>query len=87
MRDLSRLGKILGPKGLMPSPKTGTVTFEIADAIKKIKAGQVEFRIDGYGIIHLSVGKASFDEGKIADNINTVIREVQRARPPSVKGQ
>jgi large subunit ribosomal protein L1 len=87
MRDVSKLGKILGPKGLMPSPKTGTVTFEIADAIKKIKAGQVEFRIDGYGIIHLSVGKASFDEGKLADNINTVLREVQRVRPPSVKGQ
>ena len=87
MRDLSKLGKILGPKGLMPSPKTGTVTFEIADAIKRIKAGQVEFRIDGYGIIHLCVGKASFEEKKLVDNINTVIGEVQRVRPPSVKGQ
>ena len=87
MRDLSKLGKILGPKGLMPSPKTGTVTFEIADAIKKIKAGQVEFRTDGYGIIHLSVGKASFDEMKLVENINTVIGEVQRVRPPTVKGQ
>jgi large subunit ribosomal protein L1 len=87
MRDLSKLGKILGPKGLMPSPKTGTVTFEIADAIKKIKAGQVEFRIDAYGIIHLCVGKASFEEKKLVDNINTVIGEVQRVRPPSVKGQ
>lgn len=87
MRDLSKLGKILGPKGLMPSPKTGTVTFEIADAVKKIKAGQVEFRIDGYGIIHLCVGKASFEEKKLVDNINTVIGEVQRVRPPSVKGQ
>ena len=87
MRDLSKLGKTLGPKGLMPSPKTGTVTFEIADAIKKIKAGQVEFRIDGYGIIHLCVGKASFEEKKLVDNINTVIGEVQRVRPPSVKGQ
>lgn len=87
MRDLSKLGKILGPKGLMPSPKTGTVTFEIADAIKNIKAGQVEFRIDGYGIIHLCVGKASFEEEKLVDNINTVIGEVQRVRPPSVKGQ
>jgi large subunit ribosomal protein L1 len=87
MRDLSKLGKILGPKGLMPSPKTGTVTFEIADAIKKIKAGQVEFRTDSYGIIHLSVGKASFDETKLVENINTVIGEVQRVRPPTVKGQ
>jgi len=87
MRDLSKLGKILGPKGLMPSPKTGTVTFEIADAIKRIKAGQVEFRIDGYGIIHLCVGKASFEEKKLVDNISTVIGEVQRVRPPSVKGQ
>ncbi len=87
MRDLSKLGKILGPKGLMPSPKTGTVTFEIADAIKKIKAGQVEFRTDSYGIIHLSVGKASFDESKLVENINTVIGEIQRVRPPTVKGQ
>jgi len=87
MRDLSKLGKILGPKGLMPSPKTGTVTFEIADAIKKIKAGQVEFRTDSYGIIHLSVGKASFDETKLVENINTVIGEIQRVRPPTVKGQ
>jgi len=87
MRDLSKLGKILGPKGLMPSPKTGTVTFEITDAIKRIKAGQVEFRTDGYGIIHLSVGKASFDEMKLVENINTVIGEIQRVRPPTVKGQ
>jgi len=87
MRDLSKLGKILGPKGLMPSPKAGTVTFEIADAIKKIKAGQVEFRADSSGVIHLSVGKASFDEMKLVENINAVIGAVQRARPPSVKGQ
>jgi large subunit ribosomal protein L1 len=87
MRDLSKLGKILGPKGLMPSPKAGTVTLEIADAIKKIKAGQVEFRADGYGIIHLAVGKASFEEIKLVENINTVIGAVQRVRPPTVKGQ
>jgi len=87
MRDLSKLGRILGPKGLMPSPKTGTVTFDVADAIKRIKAGQVEFRADGYGIIHLSVGKASFDEMKLVENINTVIGEVQRVRPPAAKGQ
>jgi len=87
MRDLSKLGKILGPKGLMPSPKAGTVTFEIADAIKKIKAGQIEFRADGSGVIHLSVGKGSFDEMKLVENINAVIGAVQRARPPSVKGQ
>ncbi len=87
MRDLSKLGKILGPKGLMPSPKAGTVTFEIADAVKKIKAGQVEFRSDAYGIIHLGIGKASFDETKLVENINAVVAEVQRVRPPSVKGQ
>ena len=87
MRDLSKLGRILGPKGLMPSPKTGTVTFEIADAVRRIKAGQVEFRTDAYGIIHLGVGKASFDETKLIENINAVISEVQRVRPSSVKGQ
>jgi len=87
MRDLSKLGRILGPKGLMPSPKAGTVTFEIADAVKKIKAGQVEFRTDAYGIVHLGIGKASFDETKLVENINAIIAEVQRVRPPTVKGQ
>jgi len=87
MRDLGKLGRILGPKGLMPSPKAGTVTFEIADAVKKIKAGQVEFRTDVYGIVHLGIGKASFDETKLVENINAIIAEVQRVRPPTVKGQ
>jgi len=87
MRDLGKLGKILGPKGLMPSPKSGTVTFELSDTINKIKAGQVEFRADGHGIIHLCVGRASFDETKLVENINAVIGAVQRVRPPSLKGQ
>src|SRR5216683_3911605 len=71
MRSLSRLGKILGPRGLMPNPKTGTVTMDIAQAVKEIKAGKVEFRVDKTGVIHVPVGKVSFEQGKLVENANT----------------
>ena len=87
MKDLSKLGKVLGPRGLMPSPKTGTVTNDIAKAIEDVKKGKVEFRVDKQGGIHLSVGKLSFDEGKLYDNASRVIEAINEAKPASVKGK
>jgi large subunit ribosomal protein L1 len=87
MKDLSRLGKILGPRGLMPSPKTGTVTNDIAKAIEDVKKGKVEFRIDKQGGIHLSVGKLSFPEDKLYENASRVIEALNEAKPASVKGK
>ena len=87
MKDLSKLGKVLGPRGLMPSPKTGTVTNDIAKAIDDVRKGKVEFRVDKQGGIHLSVGKSSFDEGKIYDNASRVIESINEAKPASVKGK
>jgi len=87
MKDLSRLGKILGPRGLMPSPKTGTVTTDIAKAIEDIKKGKVEFRVDKQGGMHLSVGKVSFDEEKLYENASRIIEAVNEARPTTVKGK
>ncbi|MBP7216966.1 MAG: 50S ribosomal protein L1 [Candidatus Omnitrophica bacterium] len=87
MKDLSKLGKVLGPRGLMPSPKTGTVTNEIAKAISEIKKGKVEFRADKQCGIHLSVGKVSFDEQKIVDNASRVIEALSDSKPASVKGK
>lgn len=86
MRDLGKIGKILGPKGLMPSPKSGTVTMDIGGAIKNIKGGQVGFKMDSYGIIHLGVGKISFAEDKLAENVSVFINAVKKLRPASVKG-
>jgi len=86
MRDLSKLGKVLGPKGLMPSPKTGTVTNNIAQAIKELKAGKVEFKTDKQGGIHLAVGKVSFDVNKLVENIKTLLSAVKANKPASVKG-
>lgn len=85
MKDLSKLGKVLGPRGLMPSPKTGTVTNDINKAIEDVRKGKVEFRIDKQGGIHLSVGKISFDEGKLYDNASRVIEALNEAKPASVK--
>ena len=85
MKDLSKLGKILGPRGLMPSPKTGTVTNDIAKAIEDVKKGKVEFRVDKQGGVHLSVGKISFSEDKLYDNASSVIEALNEARPASVK--
>jgi large subunit ribosomal protein L1 len=87
MKDLSRLGKILGPRGLMPSPKTGTVTNDIAKAIADVKKGKVEFRVDKQGGVHISVGKISFEEDKLHDNASKVIEALTEARPASVKGK
>jgi len=87
MKELSRLGKVLGPRGLMPSPKTGTVTNEIAKAIAEVKKGKVEFRVDKQGGVHLSVGKISFSEDKIFENATAVIDALNEARPASVKGK
>ena len=87
MKDVGKLGKTLGPRGLMPNPKTGTVTFDVAKAIQEIKAGKVEFRVDKTAIIHVPVGKMSFDDGKIADNAMAVIHAVLRAKPSAAKGK
>jgi large subunit ribosomal protein L1 len=86
MGVVGKLGRILGPKGLMPSPKSGTVTFELAQAIKAIKAGKIEYRVDKNANIHVPVGKASFDSGKIAENALAVIESIVKAKPASSKG-
>jgi len=87
MREVGKLGKVLGPRGLMPNPKTGTVTFDVADAVQQIKAGKVEFRVDKTAIIHVAIGKLSFDDGKLLDNTKTLIHAVMRAKPSAAKGK
>lgn len=87
MRSLGRLGKLLGPRGLMPSPKTGTVTFDVSKAIAEIKAGKVEFRVDKGGIVHATIGKASFEDDQLKENAQTLIQAVIKAKPPASKGK
>lgn len=87
MKDLSRLGKVLGPRGLMPSPKTGTVTNDIVKAIEDVRKGKVEFRADKQGDVHLAVGKVSFDEEKLTENANCILNALNEAKPASVKGK
>jgi len=87
MRSVGKLGKLLGPRGLMPNPKTGTVTFEVAKAIREIKAGKVEFRVDKTGIIHAPVGKIRFDEKSLNENARAFIEAVLRAKPSTSKGK
>lgn len=87
MAKVGRLGRILGPKGLMPNPKTGTVTMEVAKAVENQKAGQVEYRVDKQGLIHAPIGKASFDADKLAQNFDALRDVILRARPASAKGQ
>ena len=87
MKGVGRLGKILGPRGLMPNPKTGTVTFDVTKAIKEIKAGKVEYRVDKTGIIHAGVGKISFGSRSFTENAKALIDAVQKAKPPAAKGK
>ncbi len=87
MKSVGRLGKVLGPRGLMPNPKTGTVTNDVASAIKEIKAGKVEFRTDKTALVHVPVGKLSFPVQKLIDNATTVISSVVRAKPSAAKGK
>jgi large subunit ribosomal protein L1 len=86
MAKVGKLGKILGPRGLMPNPKSGTVTLEVGKAVKEVKAGKIDFKIDKQGIIHVSVGKASFSADKIRDNVAEMINVVAKLKPASAKG-
>jgi large subunit ribosomal protein L1 len=86
MAAVGRIGKVLGPRGLMPNPKTGTVTMEIGKAVREIKAGKLEFRVDKAGIVHVPVGRASFSQEQLIDNAKAVLASILRAKPPSAKG-
>ena len=86
MGHVGKIGKILGPRGLMPNPKVGTVTQDVGKIVSTIKAGQVEFRVDKAGIVHVPVGKASFDENKLADNVNALLDTIKRMKPATAKG-
>jgi large subunit ribosomal protein L1 len=86
MGQVGRLGKILGPRGLMPNPKVGTVTFEVAKAVAEVKAGKVDYRVDKAGVVHAPIGKLSFGEEKLAENANALLAAIARSRPASAKG-
>jgi large subunit ribosomal protein L1 len=87
MGVVGRLGRVLGPKGLMPNPKAGTVTMDVTKAVKDIKAGKIEYRLDKTNIIHVPIGKASFTEEQLADNFQTLMDAINKAKPAAVKGQ
>jgi large subunit ribosomal protein L1 len=87
MRSVGQLGKVLGPRGLMPNPKTGTVTFDVATAVRETKAGKIEYRVDKTGVIHVPVGKVSFDADKIQDNARVLLDAVVKAKPSTAKGK
>jgi len=86
MRDVGKLGKVLGPRGLMPTPKTGTVTTDIAKAIQELKGGKIEFKLDRHGVINNGVGKISFNNSQLVENIRTLLTAIQKAKPASAKG-
>ena len=86
MGELGKLGRILGPRGLMPNPKTGTVTPDVAKAVKEVKAGKIDFRVDKTGIVHASLGNLSFDESKLIDNTTEFLKTIIKLRPSSAKG-
>ena len=86
MRVVGQLGQILGPRGLMPNPKTGTVTMEVGKAVSEVKSGKIDFKVDKFGIIHTSVGKISFSAEQIADNVNTVLSMIMKLKPAAAKG-
>ncbi len=86
MAKLGRLGKVLGPRGLMPNPKSGTVTLDVAKAVQEVKAGKIDFKVDKTGIIHAGIGKVSFDASKIADNANEIVQTLLKLKPSSAKG-
>ena len=86
MGKVGALGRILGPRGLMPNPKTGTVTMDVAKAVEDVKAGKIDFKVDKYGIIHTTVGKASFDAGKLKDNAKEVLQTLIKLKPAAAKG-
>ena len=87
MADLGKLGKILGPKGLMPNPKSGTVTPDVAKAVKEVKAGKIEFRVEKAGIVHTSLGKLDFEAEKLVDNVQAFVNTIIKLKPSSAKGQ
>lgn len=87
MGEVGKLGRVLGPRGLMPNPKSGTVTFDIAQAVKEVKAGKIEYRVDKTGNVHASIGKCSFTPQQLADNANTLFNSIVKAKPGSAKGK
>jgi large subunit ribosomal protein L1 len=87
MGKVGRLGRVLGPKGLMPNPKSGTVTPDVAKAVKDTKAGKVEYRLDKTNIIHVIIGKASFDDQKLLENLEAILETIKKAKPAAAKGQ
>ena len=87
MRDVGKLGRVLGPRGMMPNPKAGTVTFDVGQAVEEIKAGKLEFRVDKNGVIHAAIGKTSFDASALSANIRALTDEILRIRPASAKGK
>lgn len=87
MGELGKLGKVLGPKGLMPNPKSGTVTMDVAQAVKEVKAGKIEFRVDKTGIVHSSVGKLNFEKDQLVDNTKAFLNTIVKLKPASAKGQ
>src|SRR5512136_1363446 len=87
MGEVGKLGKILGPRGLMPNPKSGTVTPDVAKAVKEVKAGKIEFRVEKAGIVHATIGKANFEKEKLVENVKVLMQELVRAKPSSAKGK